>query len=124
MSLGSRLLRDRATVIRNPGDRNDFGEWVAGEPVEVEARCTSQPESGRDRVLDPEGARVTARRLFWFLESVDIRLAGAGQSGAGQTTDLIRHGGLLYRVIEIERWKGSHIKVVGSLVDLQPQGVS
>ena len=119
MSLGSRLLRDRAVVIRTKGDRNEFGEWEAGQPVEVEERCTSQPDTGRDRVLEEEGARVTAKRFFWFREAVDIRL-----SGANQTTDEIRHDGLVYRVIEVQRWRGSHIRVAAVLIDPQPKGVS
>ena len=114
--LSSRLLRDRATVIRTPGGRNQFGEWVASSPVEVEARCTSQPDTGRDRVLDADGARITARRLWWFPDSVDVRL-----SGEGQTTDTIRHDGLLYRVIEIQKWPDSHLRVLGVLVDPQPR---
>ena len=62
-------------------------------------------------MLDPEGARTTARRFFWFSESVDVRL-----SGPGQTTDTIRHRGQVYRVVEIQRWQGSHVRVVGSQV--------
>ena len=117
--LSSRLLKDRATVIRNRGRRNQFGEWVASSPVEVEARCATQPDTGKDRVLDPEGSRTTARRFFWFLDTVDVRLAGQGQ-----TTDLLRYAGHVYRVIEIQRWQGSHVRAGGVLVDPQPGGVN
>ena len=105
--LSNRLMRERATIIRNVGQRNDFGEWVAGQPVEVEVRCTSQPDTGRDRVLDPEGARTTARRFFWFTAQADVRLAGQGQ-----TTDLLRYRGEVFRVIEIARWD-SHLRGAG-----------
>ena len=110
--LSSRLLKDRATVIRTPGARNQFGEWEPGQPVETEAACMSQPDTGRGRVLDPEGARTEARRFFWLPESVDVRLAGEGH-----TTDLLRYDGEVYRVVEIQRWQRSHVRVVGSRLD-------
>ena len=110
----SALLRQRATIIRNPGSRSDFGEWVRGVPVEVEAACVSQPEAGEVRTLDDTGSRSEGTRLWWFGETVDVQLAGDGH-----TTDTIRHDGLLYRVVEIERWPGSHVKVTASLVDGQ-----
>ena len=107
----SALLRERATIVRNPGARNDFGEWERGQPQEVEAACVSQPDTGQQRVLDDSGSRTEGRRFWWFPESVDVRLAGDGH-----TTDTIRHDGALYRVVQIEKWRGSHIKVVGERV--------
>ena len=110
----SALLRERATIVRNPGARNDFGEWEPGQPQEVEAACVSHPDTGQQRVLDDSGSRTEGRRFWWFPESVDVRLAGDGH-----TTDTIRHDGLLYRVIEIQRFARSHVRVTGSLVDGQ-----
>ena len=54
----SALLRQRATIIRNPGSRSAFGEWVPGTPVEVEVGCVSQPDTGEQRVLDDTGSRI------------------------------------------------------------------
>ena len=110
----SALLREKAIIIRNSGARNAFGEWEPGTPQEVEVNCVSQPDSGQQRVLEDDGARTVGRRFFYFRASVDVQL-----SGPGQTTDTIRHDGLLYRVVGIDRWRGSHIKVTGSLVDGQ-----
>ena len=111
----SALLRQTATIIRNFGQRNAFGEWEPGTPVEVEVGCVSQPDTGQQRVLDDSGSRTEGRRFWWFPESVDMRLAGDGH-----TTDTIRHGdGEVYRVVEIQRWQGSHVRVVGSRVDNQ-----
>ena len=110
----SRLLRDSATIIRTPGARNQFGEWEDAAPVEVAAACVTHPDSGQDRELGEEGSRTEGRRFFWFSEEVDVQLAGQGQ-----TTDRIRHDGVVYRVIEIQRFKGSHVRVVGSRVEGQ-----
>ena len=107
----SALLRQRATIIRNPGARNDFGEWERGQSVEVEAACVSHPDTGQQRVLDDSGSRTEGRRFWWFPESVDVRLAGDGH-----TTDTIRHDGLLYRVVQVDRYPRSHVKVVGERV--------
>ena len=110
----SALLRQRATIIRNPGARNDFGEWEPGQPQEVEAACVSHPDTGQQRVLDDSGSRTDGRRFWWFPESVDVRLAGDGH-----TTDQIRHDGLLYRVVEIQCFQGSHVRVTGARLDGQ-----
>ena len=110
----SALLRERATIVRNPGARNDFGEWEPGQPVEVEVSCMSAPDTGELRELDGTGSRTEGTRLWWFAESVDVQLARPDH-----TTDTIRHDGTVYRVVEIQRFRGSHVRVVGSLVDGQ-----
>lgn len=110
----SRRLQQAVTIIRRPGDYNDFGEWEPGQPVETEATCASQPDTGQERDLDSEGARIEGRRVFWLDPGADIQLAGDGH-----TTDQIRHDGTLYRVIEIQRFQGSHVRVVGSRVEGQ-----
>ena len=111
----SRVLRELAVIIRTPGGFSDFGEWEDGNPVvEVEVVCASAPDTGQERDLGEEGARIEGRRFFWFLPQVDVRLAGDGH-----TTDNIKHDGVLYRVVEVERWHGSHVRVVGSRVDNQ-----
>ena len=111
----SALLRQRATIIRNPGARNDFGEWEPGQPQEVEVSCVSQPDTGQVRELDGTGARIEGTRIWWFAESVDVQLAGDDHS-----TDTIRDGdGEVYRVVEIQRFRGSHVRVLGSRVDNQ-----
>ena len=107
----SALLRERATIVRNPGARNDFGEWEPGQPVEVSVSCVSSPDTGELRELDGTGSRIEGTRIWWFGDSVDVRLAGPGH-----TTTTIRHDGALYRVVQIEKWRGSHIKVVGERV--------
>ena len=72
----------------------------------------SAPDNGAERELQEGGSRTEGRRFFWFSPAVDIRLAGQGQ-----TTDQIRHDGVLFRVIEIQKWANSHVRVVGSRVD-------
>ena len=111
----SRQLRELALIIRTPGGFSDFGEWEDGNPVvEVEVVCASAPDTGQERDLGEEGARIEGRRVFWFSPGVDVQL-----SGDGHTTDQIRHDGVLYRVVDIQRWAGSHIRVVGSRVEGQ-----
>ena len=105
----SALLRERATIVRNIGQRNDFGEWVPGTPVEVESACVSHPDTGQVRELDGTGARIEGSRLFWFDEAQDVRLAESTHA-----TDTIRHDGVLYRVVEIQRFAGSHVRVLGA----------
>ena len=107
----SALLRQRAVVIRTAGQFNEFGEWEPGTPVEVEIGCVSQPDTRQQRVLDDSGSRTEGRRFWWFPESVDVRLAGDGH-----TTDTIRYHGLLYRVVQVDRYPRSHVKVVGERV--------
>ena len=111
----SRLLRQQAVIIRTPGNYNDFGEWQEGQPVETEVYCASAPD-GTERDLDEEGARIAGRRVFWFDAGTDVELASASD---GRTTDQIRHDGVLYRVIEIQRFQGSHVRVLGSRVEGQ-----
>ena len=111
----SQLLRELAVIIRKPGGFSDFGEWEDGNnPVEVEVLCASAPDTGTKRDLEEEGARISGRRVFWFDARTDIQLAGDGHQ-----TDQIRHDGVLYRVVDIQRWNGSHIRVVGSRVEGQ-----
>ena len=110
----SRLLRELAVIIRTPGGFSNFGEWEDGNPVEVEVVCASAPDTGTERDLGEEGARIEARRAFWFSPGTDVQLAGPGK-----TTDEIRFAGELFRVIAIERWAGSHVKVVASRVEGQ-----
>ena len=110
----SRLLRQEAVIIRLPGDYNEFGEWVEGQPLETPAYCASAPDTGQDRDLAQEGARIAGRRVFWFDAGTDVQLAAEGHR-----TDQIRHDGTLYRVIEIQRYRGSHVRVVGSRVEGQ-----
>lgn len=117
--LSNRLMKKRAVIIRTPGARNQFGEWVPGVPVEVEARCASQPNTGKDRVLEGEGSRITASRFWWFGPGTDISIGADSH-----TADLLRYGGEVFRVIEIQKWPDSHLRVVGVLVDPQPGGGS
>ena len=85
----SRLLRQTATIVRTAADYNGFGEWVEGQPVETEAACVSQPDTGIERDLEEEGARSVGRRFFWFKDGVtEIQLASAS---AGHATDQIRY---------------------------------
>lgn len=104
----SALLRQRATIIRNPGARNAFGAWVASTPLEVEAQCVSSPDTGQVRELDGTGARIEGTRIFWFDESQDVQLAAAGHA-----TDSIRYSGEVFRVVEIQRFARSHVRVLG-----------
>ena len=71
-----------------------------------------EPASGRDRVLDPDGARITSRRWFWFGPGTDISIGADSH-----TADLLRYRGEVFRVIEVERWPESHLRIVGVLVD-------
>ena len=108
----SRRFRQQATIIRTLGSYNEFGEWQAGLPLETEAASASAPDTGQERDLGEEGSRIEGRRVFWFSPGVDVQL-----SGDGHTTDQIRHDGVLYRVVEVQHWRGSHVRVVGSRVD-------
>ena len=112
----SRLLRQQAVIIRTAGSYNDFGEWVEGKPVATVTACVSQPDTGQERDLEQEGARSAGRRVFWFDAGTDVQLASATD---GRATDQIRHDGVLYRVIDIQRFQGSHVRVVGARVEGQ-----
>ena len=104
----SALLRERATIIRNPGARNDFGEWEPGQPVEVSVSCVSSPDTGQVRELDGTGSRIEGTRIFWFDEAIDVQLAAADHA-----TDSIRYSGEVFRVVEIQRFARSHVRVLG-----------
>ena len=112
----SRLLRQRATIIHTPGSYNDFGEWEPGLPLETEASCASAPDTGQVRDLEEEGARQVGRRVFWFDAGTEVQLASAAD---GRATDEINHDGLLYRVIDIQRFAGSHVRVIAARVEGQ-----
>ena len=109
-------MRQEAVIIRTPGDYDAFGEWEPGTPVETEVVCASAPDTGAERNLDEEGARIVGRRVFWFDAGTVVALASESE---GHATDQIRHAGVLYRVIDIQRWAGSHVRVVGSRVEGQ-----
>ena len=110
----SRRFRQQATIIRTPGDYDQFGEWQAAQPVEVAATCASQPDTGTERDLGEAGARQVGRRVFWFGDGADIQLGSNGHE-----SDRIRHDGVLYRVVEVQHWRGSHVRAVGSRVEGQ-----
>ena len=106
----SRRFRQQATIIRTLGSYNEFGEWQAGLPLETEAACASAPDTGQERDLGEEGARIDGPAAVLVLpQGLTVQL-----SGDGHTTDQIKHDGVLYRVVEVQHWRGSHARVVGS----------
>ena len=110
---------------RDPGSRNEFGEWARGTSRRITIAVATAP-------LDDEGAnfrdiptgndlgqgvrRVDARK-FWTIEA-DIRpvLHGSDQREA----DEIEYDELRYRVVSVARW-GRITGVVGVLRDPWPQ---
>ena len=112
----SMLLRQQATIIRTPGAYSDAGEWVPGAANETEMVCVTQPDTGQERDLEQEGARTIGRRIFWFQDGTDVALPSATD---GRATDQIRYAGVLFRVIDIQRFRGSHVRVLGAVVEGQ-----
>ena len=62
------LLRD------NPGDRNEYGEWVPGDTQEDATELVSLPITGQERKILPEGLRdEEVRKFYWLGDGVALR---------------------------------------------------
>ena len=93
-----------ATLLRRAeGSRDENGEWVPGQETETQIRLSIQPPPGKDkfanfeRVIETGGLRLAG--LVVVYSAVELRPAGDGTIG-----DLIRTGGVSYRVVAVESW--------------------
>ena len=109
----SRLLRETATIIRQAGgSRNEFGEYVPGEPVRTDVSCATAPISGQDRDLDEAGLRLIGDRAFWFPPGTDLAVASQDRGD-----DSIEYDGQEFRVVRLERFPRSHVKAFCARVE-------
>ena len=97
-------------VRRSNGARNEHGEWVPADPVEINVQLVTAPTGSIVRESLPEGLRAEDLRSFWLRESVEAVAEGRT---AG---DIIRHRGKSYRVIRVDDW-GAFRAVLGVQTD-------
>ena len=53
-------------VQQTEGQRNQYGEWVEGTPVETTVDLVSAPVTGQERLVLPEAIRDEDVRTFWL----------------------------------------------------------
>ena len=126
---------------QQPGMRNQFGEFVPGQTVEVILPASIQPAKLEELAL-PEGSRYSERLVVFVPVGVE-RVVGSGEiiSWAGDElllngepvqwggtiagdseplaaafeeaeADEVLYAGLSYVVEESQLWPGSHVKAV------------
>ena len=99
MTLAARRFPDSITRRRGmPGFRNDFGEYVPGNVMEVTFRATVQPLGVEDLDL-PEGSRLSDRRKV-YVPVPDALVAAFGDAQA----DTVVITGETFTVEESASW--------------------
>ena len=105
--LAARRFPDSITRRRGmPGHRNEFGEWVPGNVMEMTFRASVQPLGVEDLDL-PEGTRLSDRRKVYVPEP-DALVAAFDDAQA----DTVVIDGETFTVEESQSWADSHTKAV------------
>ena len=102
-NLASSAFAETATLIRqSAGMRNQYGEWIPGDPVSSSVTLVTAPLSGQQRQALPEGLRERNLRVFYLAEKVNAVIEGS----TGQTADIIVYGGINWHARISEDWGG------------------
>ena len=99
------------TIIRRqPGSRNEFGEWTPGDATETVNNMAVGPAGlAASRTLSEEGVRIEDIRRF----------VGAGLAAVNQDADRVREEGVTYRIVRVER-RPPYTVIFGTRMDPQP----
>ena len=87
---------------QTPGRRNQYGEWIPGDPTSATVTVVTAPVSGRERLLLPEGLRSKDLRTFYLREAVEAVLEGK----TGQAADILVYGGREWHARMLKDWGG------------------
>lgn len=111
------LFEDEQLTLRRPDNTLGDGLIIVGGKrvfrpgtfVEFTVRCTVQPVSGKDLILEPAGDRFAEQLWFWVPVPYE----------QPQPNDFIEREGELYQIQSSATW-GSHAKAMGVRVDVGP----
>ena len=101
------LLEEARLLRQGAGDRNQYGENVAGAVTGLLVSVVTGAITGTDRQSVPEGVRVEDVRSFWLREAVVAAVEGV----AGHDGDRIEYAGALWQVRMVEDWGGFYAAI-------------
>ena len=99
-----------ATLIRQAPGQHVNRRWVPGQETLTEITVVSSPPNAATmRDVLPEGARLSASRMFW-IEGVEVKPVRVGTDAT--EGDVIEYESTRYRAHHVEEWPG-FVEVLG-----------
>ena len=103
-------FREVAVLIRaEPGDRNEYGEWIPGFLTRQTIDVSTAPATDEDGAIravmegmnDGQGVRLVDARKFWTLDESILPIRTGPDA---RDADRIEYDGVTYRVVASSRW--------------------